>query len=502
MEKIALNGLGGIELKDNLISQFDRDLPWSLDAEQAVIAGLLLQETAFYEVQSKSPLTANSFYKPEHQMIYSAMESIATKEGIPLDEIILMDRLNNQNELEAVGGHLYIGECCSRIENNCHLIHYAKIVNDKYLQRCLISNVKELLEDARKPYDSYKDLQTTTLPQITKLLSLGATENGSSLKTVCTELQAETDRKIKGENTQINDQVLVKWGIHKLDQNLGSLNPKMQDYMIIIGGLPSHGKSAFVRQVVSYNLLKRGKSAVVFLRETGRRSYCAGIASQHSKVDLRQDYRITLQEQKGQIKIKNFQDCLASLESNADEKFFCYEDCVSIDQIIARTKQIYLATGSIDIIVVDYLQLVESKNVNNLRSDEIIGSIVDRLKDLAKSMGAVCFLISSLNREVTPDKIPNLSSLRGSNQVGHGGDRVIFVYRPHKNKAGQEQVGHKNHDIIIAQAKARDGVIGSEVLKFTGKYLNFWDVLDVAPQNKEIEKGVYKGTDGTVIIKK
>ena len=485
------------------------DLPHSIDAEQAVIAGIVLDWKEYADVSMI--VEAKMFYKPEHFTIWNAISQCLDNHEV-VDEVLLLQQLHDDGDLEAVGNHLYIGECCSRIENNAYLIHYAKMVRDKYLHRCLRSLVGELDEKVLKSYSSFENLQSEVQSSISKILELGTKEKGTSLVEILQKIEEETERKIKGENEEIDEQALIKWGIEKLDNKFGSMNPQLQDFLVLVAGDSSHGKSAFVRQIFAENLLYRNKVGVAYLLETGREMWVKGIASRIGRVNLRQPYPETLNEKDGEVRIAKFKNCFAELKERADQNFFCYENLMSIEEIVTRTEQILAKTGVVDMIVVDYLQLVESKESRGKRGDEIIGNIVKKLKNLATKCNAVCFLISSLNNDFSPDKGPTRANVRGSGDIKFGADRLILVHRPPKNMDGQEQASHKHWHMVMTQDKSRNGVCGIKLmLTFTPSIQKFWDSEEI-PHNKrgrpskigdkgkKVDDNIYKNKEGTVTI--
>lgn len=468
-----------------------KTLPTNLDAEQAVLAAVLMNNRAMESVAEF--LLPEHFSHPAHQEIYKlALRQFSA--GIPFDVITAKTYLEQQGALETVGGVEYLSKLSSAGATVVNVEHYGRIIFDNARRRDLIKLGQSIIEDAyTEDPDKTVDFQIESTEQ--KLFNLALT--GQSEQSVATlgdalkgalqeaEIAYKADGKLSGLTT----------GLDELDRSISGLH---HSDLIIIAGRPGMGKTTLAMNIAfnAANAIYNGraneqyKGAVVFFSlEMSQNQLAARVLSSQSKIPAAHMREGNLTDEDF-MKMSQYSNALSKIPLIIDD-----DADMSVPTIKTRARRIARKYGGIALIVIDYLQLMKlpGGKTNENRVQEL-STITRGLKILAKELDVPVITLSQLSRSVEQrdDKRPILSDLRDSGSIEQDADIVMFTYReeyyladrsPEKRLSGMASENATQHwqsrldksrnkaDIIIA--KNRHGKPETVHLSFTGEYYLF-----------------------------
>jgi replicative DNA helicase len=457
-------------------------LPHSVEAEQAVIGGLMLKNDAFDAVASV--ISDNDFYSTDHQLIFNAMANLA-EEGQPFDPITLSESLQNNNELASIGGAEYLVDLASSTPSSANIQAYTQIVLERSIVRQLIGAASDIVRKGYNPlgWDSSKLLAEaeSRLQEIieNRPKKGGFKEVNSLIKEAVERLDElfKNDADITGLSTGFSDLDHMTSGWQKSD-------------LIIIAGRPSMGKTSFAMNMVEHATLNQDRPVLVFSLEMPANSLVTRMLSSIGKIDatrmrsgnlLEDDWpRLSSAAQRLKDRPLFIDDSagITPLEMRNRIKQFTRE---RVEQLRAQWHQEHGANTPADtealykaaqpgMIMVDYLQLMSGTNSAEGRVQEI-SQISRELKGLAREYECPMVALSQLSRNVEqrPNKRPVNADLRESGAIEQDADVIAFIYRDEVYNEDSPDKG--TAEIIIG--KQRNGPIGTCRLMFMGKYTRF-----------------------------
>jgi replicative DNA helicase len=428
--------------------------PHNLEAEQAVLGGLLLEPEQYDLIEGR--LFREDFFVAAHGTVFAAMQALK-KKGRGIDPVLLRNELRDGGGLEAVGGAEGLVSLTDAAISGANVEHYAEIVRELSLRRRLIQTLNQSLAAAAAPGSGVTEL-------------LNDAENG--IRAISAgDLQGHTftfkealNRTWDNIEAFKSDKVLpdvVYTGFTELDHKLTGFH---NDELIIAAGRPSMGKSTFALNVARNVAVKSGLPVAVFTLEMTAENIARNILIAHARADGQKVRDFSL----GNQEIRGLADATAEiLEAGIwiDET-----PAISIAELRGKTRRLKLR-HDVRLIVVDYLQLMSASSQSRNRSREQEVSEVSRsLKALAKELHVPVLAISQLSRqpEGRNDKRPILSDLRESGGIEQDADVVLMLHRPEyynpEDRPGEAEV-------IVA--KQRNGPTGSVFLAFIGGQLRF-----------------------------
>ena len=430
--------------------------PHSVDAEQAVLGGLMLDNTEWDNIADI--LLPEDFYRSEHQLIFEVMTQ-QSESGSPIDVVTLVESLNSLNQLDVAGGLDYLSELAGNARGTANIHAYADIIRERAILRRLISvansiadsgyntggkKAGEVVDEAeQKVFNIADERPKEQGPVAINPLLASAVDRIDEL--------AGSEGGITGLSTGYTDLDEMTSGWQKSD-------------LVIVAGRPSMGKTAFAMNLVENAVLNTEKPVLVFSLEMPAESLIFRMLSSIGKIDqgkLRTG-QLTDADWPG------FNDAVAKLK---DRPLFIDDSAgVSPMEMRSRARRIAREHGSIGMIVVDYLQLMQIKGSNEGRVNEI-SEISRSLKLIAREFECPLIALSQLNRslEQRPNKRPVMSDLRESGAIEQDADVIAFIYR---DEVYNEDTPDKGvAEVIIG--KQRNGPIGTVRLSFLGQYTRF-----------------------------
>jgi replicative DNA helicase len=449
----------------------DRVQPNAPELEMAVLGALLIESNTIHKVD----LQVDDFYNPNNKTIFQAIESLARSRK-PVDVLTVAQELNSTKKLTQAGGAAYIAELSDMVASAAHIEYHAAILRQKAIARKLINQSREVLQMS---YDESQDVQDTIEyleRSFTEIRSGGAASEyldmKSAIKRTIEYLTTIQSKKRQGEA------VTIPTGLTALDDRLngGWSAPDL----IILGGRPSMGKTQF-----ALHFAKAASEA---------EKHCLFISIEMTVEQLimrmlTEDERLNLYDMKtGQLGRDEWiciDENIRGIENNtlfiADNYHIRY-----LNNIKSLARKLH-RTDQLDLLIIDYLQLIKTNQSFGTRDLEI-GYITGELKSLAKELNTPVILLAQLSRppKGTKIQVPVLSDLRESGNIEQDADKVIFPHRPsYYDPAATESNGRtwKNRGVLII-GKDREGVKDEKVYFQTDdRFKKIWDE-NYMPQEK------------------
>ena len=464
-------------------SEVKNDQPANLEAEQALLGSILVNNDIIDEVSTI--ITPSVFYDPGHIKIYEVIQNLNNK-GMIANPITLKNFFEKDNMLNEVGGTEYLVKLTRFSGSTKQAVDYAKIIHEMYLRRELVLISNKLSSDTINA--SLEEQNAESIIEDTEKSLFDLAERGSFSRSFLKFNQALDQTIQMATQAMQNDQgiVGVPTGLTDLDEKLGGLH---KSDLIIIAGRPSMGKTALATNIAynaAQNILKQQeKSSVAFFSlEMSSEQLSTRILSEQAKIksdDIRRG-KVTEEEINRYIETSRN---IYNLPLFIDET-----PAITIATLCNRARRIKRLFG-LNLIVVDYIQLMRSNlNKNEGRVQEI-SEITQGLKALAKELSVPVLALSQLSRAVEQrdDKQPQLADLRESGSIEQDADVVMFVYREsYYLERKQPKLGSIEHaewqskmndvnglaDIILG--KQRHGPTGTIKVEFEGIYTKFKDL--------------------------
>jgi replicative DNA helicase len=431
--------------------------PHSIEAEQSVLGGLMLDNEAWMVIGDK--LSETDFYRQDHRLIFRAIAYLASQQK-PLDVITLSEWLKENRSLEDAGGLAYLATMAKDTPSAANIAAYADIVREKSILRQLISvgteiadagyntegrDSRELLDQAERKVFEIAEQGSRNTKSFRDLKSLMK----ATLENI--EILSKLNSTITGVSTGYTDLDEMTSGLQKGD-------------LVIVAGRPSMGKTTFSMNIAEYAAAHKKLPVAVFSMEMPAEQLTLRLLSSMGRVD---QHRLRT----GQLTDEDWPRIATAVKIFADVPMFIDDSpALSPNEVRARSRRLVREHGQLGLIVLDYLQLMQGSSKSENRTNEV-SEISRSLKALAKELSTPIIVLSQLNRslEQRPNKRPIMSDLRESGAIEQDADVIMFVYRDEVYNPDSAEKG--SAEIIIA--KQRNGPIGTCRLTFLGKYTRF-----------------------------
>ena len=436
-------------------------LPNSLEAEQALLGCILLDNDAQMEIFAK--LYPDDFYTESHKNIYDSMLKIYNK-SIPVDFVTLTNQLEVEKKLETIGGIDYITYLTNVVPSAANFQHYMDIVKNNSVRRHLIFESQEIIRNA---FDSENGEQAMQFAE-KKVFDLSQKETASDLELVgktggtltnvlkqISEL-AENKGKMRGIPTGYKEFDAITNGLQKSD-------------LILLAARPGVGKTSFAMNIAVNAAVNDEKKVAIFDLEMSREQLMQRALSSLAKVNLGHIL-------KGDMDSEEWKRIWTAEKKLAQSAIFVDDSSmVTPFEIISKCRKLKMTEG-LDLIVIDYLQLMTmGKNSRDSRNQEV-SDITRTLKVAAKELNVPIILLSQLSRAVElrqgfEGHKPVLSDLRDSGSIEQDADIVLFLYNPEKyNDVSTDDEPGTTYLLI---SKHRSGSTGEVKLKWVGEYTTY-----------------------------
>lgn len=428
--------------------------PHSLEAEQSVLGSILLEKEAIIIVSDL--LRPEDFYRDMHQEIYRSMLELYSA-GEPIDLITMTEALRERGILEAAGGITYVTELSTAPDQTANVKKYAEIVKERSILRKLIKASTEIMQQS---YDtagkSVLSILESSEKKIFDISQEGNTEGPESIKDVLVKAYDTLEElyRNKGKVTGLST------GFEDLDRKTNGLQ---KTDLVLVAARPAMGKTAFSLNLAHNAAMKNNASVAVFSLEMSKEQLIQRMLSTESHVELNKIKNGTLTEEDWPRLIKSM-GSLSKANIYVDDS-----PGITVLELRSKCRRLKMEKG-LDMILIDYLQLMEGDSPGESRQQEI-SKISRSLKILAKEMNCPVIALSQLSRapELRSDHRPILSDLRESGAIEQDADLVMFLYRDEYYHPDSEK---KNIGEIII-AKHRHGETGTVELAWLGEFQMF-----------------------------
>lgn len=432
--------------------------PHSVEAEQSVLGGLMLNNDAWFNVADL--ITAGDFYRAQHRIIFGAMADLAN-DNQPLDAITLSEALTSRGLLDKAGGIPYLADLAEGTPGADNVVAYSRIVRERSTLRQLIAAANKIadaaFQPAGRPSTELLDMAESEVFRIHE----GRLRDGGPQPVV--PLIKSAVERIERLYASRNPITGLPTGFDDLDRKTAGLQPSD---LIIVAGRPSMGKTSLAMNMVEHALLgDDGEGAVlVFSLEMPADQLIMRMLSSLGRIDQSR-------MRTGDMHDDDWPRFTSAVSQLKDRNFFIDDTpAITPNDLRTRARRVARENGGLRLIVVDYLQLMRSNERTDNRTGEI-SEISRGLKAIAKEMKCPLIACAQLNRslESRNDKRPLMSDLRESGAIEQDADLILFVYRD--EVYNPESVDKGIAEIIIG--KQRNGPIGRIRLKFIDNLTKF-----------------------------
>ncbi len=434
---------------DELLS---KQLPMSTEAEQSVIGSMLVNPNCISEVIEL--LHSDDFYVEENRRIFEIIYQMFN-EAARIDPVTVLDRLKLAGLYDEAGGRAYLMQLMDVTPTSAHVSDYAAIVRDKSLLRAIAQTAGEIQATALAGEGDAAYIAELAEQRIYNIRHGREVKGLIPLKSALLDLYAMLDERSKSDS----DIPGISTGFHELDRQLTGLN---KSDLILVAARPGMGKTAFALNLALNGAKASQKDVVVFQLEMSRDQLASRFLSSQAMVDS-QKLKTGSLDQDDWMKIARASNVLSKLRIYVDDN-----PAITVAEIKAKCRRLGDGLG---MIVIDYIQLMQSGGKRNENRVQEVAEISRSLKIMAKELNVPVVCLSQLSRaaENRADKRPMLSDLRESGAIEQDADIVMFIYRDDYYDAESED---KNiAEIIIA--KNRHGSTGTTTLQWVGQYTTF-----------------------------
>ena len=440
--------------------------PHSVEAEQSVLGGLLLNNAAWDRIADL--ISESDFYRADHRLIYRHILKLI-EVARPADAITVSESLESTKEIGDVGGLAYIGALAQNTPSAANIRRYAEIVRERSIMRKLAETATSIADLAYNPMGrEAAQLVDEAESRIFAISEEGArTRQGFvEMQPVLTEVVERIDLLYNRENP--SDVTGVPTGFSDLDRMTSGFQP---GDLVIVAGRPSMGKTALALNMAEHVALDAGLPVGIFSMEMAASQLAMRLLGAIGKLDQHKLRTGRLAEDDWR-RLTDAVGRLSEAPIQVDETA-----ALNALELRARARRLHRQYGKLGLIVVDYLQLMSGSSRSENRATEI-SEISRSLKALAKELSVPVVALSQLNRslEQRPNKRPVMSDLRESGAIEQDADLILFIYRDEVYNPDSPDKGRA--EIIIG--KQRNGPIGSVMLTFQGEYTRFTNFADPA----------------------
>ena len=439
------------------MEDINRIPPHSVESEQSILGSIILDKEAIITVaETIQPM---DFYKEAHKIIYESMLKLNSNNE-PIDLITLIEELRKEGHLDSIGGISYLTSLSTIVPTTSNVKYYANIVKEKSVMRQLIKASNEIINLG---YDASTDVQEILDKAEKNIFDISQEKSGDDIQPINVVLQ-DTFEMIEKLCTDKSEVTGITTGFADLNKKINGLQ---RTDLILLAARPAMGKTAFSLNLVQNAALKGDASVAVFSLEMSKEQLVQRMLSAQSNVELSKIKTGNL----GESDWPRIIDGMAVLsEANI---FIDDTPGIKISEIRSKCRRLKIEKG-LDLILIDYLQLLEGEGKNENRQQEI-AKISRSLKILAKELDCPVVALSQLSRspELRKDHRPILSDLRESGSIEQDADIVMFLYRDeyYHDDSEKKNIG----EVIIA--KNRHGETGNVELVWFGQVQKFADKI-------------------------
>ncbi len=436
--------------------------PNSVEAEQSLLGGLLIDNTAFDKVADL--VSAEDFYRDDHKRIWRHVLKLL-EAGKPADVVTVGESIEASEDKDRAGGSAYLGALAQNTPSALNIRRYAELVRERSVQRRLAQVATEIAETALSP--SGKDVSQLLDEAESRIMEIGeagnrGTQGFEGIQPVLARVFERIDHLYHQDNK--SDVTGVATGFTDLDEKTAGFQP---GDLIIVAGRPSMGKTAFALNIAEHVSMKEGGPVAIFSMEMGATQLAMRLLGSLARVDQHK-------MRTGRLNDEEWEKLSTAMGKLHEAPIFIDETAaLNALELRSRARRMSRQYGKLGLVLVDSLQLMSASSAGENRATEI-SEISRSLKALAKALAVPVVALSQLTRalESRNDKRPMMSDLRESGAIEQDADVILFIYRD-EVYFPEKPESRGTAEIIIG--KQRNGPIGKIDLTFLGEHTRFED---------------------------
>jgi replicative DNA helicase len=433
-------------------------LPANIEAERSILGAILLDNLSYN--QAAEHLKPEDFLLDSHRRIYSRMVDLA-ESSRAIDQITLAEELDRKGEFETIGGYAYLAGLLDGVPDRPSIEHYIKIVRDKALLRGLIHAATAAIARASEQSDLAEDILNDTEAQIFQLSEKRIGRGFMGVQEIIKDSFGSIDallqrgRRITGLETHYPDLDEMTSGLQKSD-------------LIIIAGRPSMGKTSFAMNIAENAAVEDGRTVAVFSLEMSKEALLQRMLCSVARVDSHK-FRTGSLWQDDMRKIAHAVEKLTQAPIFIDDS-----PGITVSEMRAKARRLLQSHGSLDLVLVDYLQLMSGGGKRYENRTQEVSAISRGLKALAKELAVPVVALSQLSRAPesrgSGDHRPQLADLRESGSIEQDADVVAFIFREEVYKPDDPELDGVAELIIRKQRNGPTGTVRMAFLKSSTRF--------------------------------
>jgi len=428
----------------------DQNHPHSLQSEQVVLGQMLRNAAAPVVAEG---CTKEWFYGQDSQVLFESIRQVFDA-GEDVNEVTVLPVLQKLMAKERMDLDLSVSLMMNLPEGMSSAWMAAlKNVRNKFLQRGMIRSARLMVENLQQPLASAEDIREALQGPMAELSTLTLADDDKTAKEEIIEFKEEKMKELRGEVEKIPDEYKVYTGMKNMEETLGYIDRRRKDNNITVAARSSRGKSAFMRQVMVKNLREHKEWVIVgFLLESSKEDWWHNTACSHAKINTRQPLNTV--DGKRQ---KAYVQCMDVLIEETDKRLFLFDSPESVEGVVTRCREIAARCGKIDLLCVDYLQILRSTEKGTNREVQV-AAMSGGIQRLQKSLRCVAFSGTQLNQN---------GGARESEAIFNNSTIFWVIDRPEKDAMGQtQQEGAPVYYQTVQQEKCRNGILTTVGIDF------------------------------------
>ena len=433
-------------------------MPYSLDSEQSVLGAILLDPSCITS-DGVQQLRPEHFYLPQHSAIFSAMYTMFSS-ARPIDPVTLLEELRSTGEYETAGGKEYLTRLAQIVPSVENVKSYADTVLEKYYIRSLIRAGRQTVEQAQEAAASASDLIDAAEQRIFEIRQGKDVANLTPIKQIITSENSRISSLSDPEVRKLSRGIPL--GLSGIDAVLGGMN---RSDLIIIGARPGVGKTSFSLNIARNAAVNSGKRVAFFSLEMSKEQLVSRLLSSESAIESQ---KLRWGGLSGDDEWERLANASANLYKT--EMFIDDTAAITVPQMKAKLRR-----NKVDLVFIDYLQLIEPVNKRTDNRVQQVSEITRALKVMAKELDIPIVVCSQLSRTPVQGKAraPQLSDLRESGSIEQDADIVMLLYRVDDSQQNDDPDAPAPDTAQCIIAKNRHGATGVVDLKWNGKYFKY-----------------------------
>ncbi len=442
-------------------------LPYNLEAEQSVLGSILVDPVCMNEIVDH--VKPDSFYLPQHREIFSIMMTMFTTQNGAIDPVLVADALAKAGTYDLAGGRDYLLQLYNSVPSTANVVKYAKIVKEQYYLRTLIQVAQEIVDDASSGSGDPSVILDSAEQKIYDIRQGKETNGPSKISEVILNGVYGKLKELTGENAADYKGITTGFGL--LDKYTTGLN---KSDFILIGARPAMGKTSFALNLAQNVSMVARKKCVFFSLEMTKEQLAERLLASQAGVPS-QKFRTGELSDDEWIRVGNAASDFSDVELYLDDT-----SSITVPEIKSRVRRL----KNVDIVIIDYLGLVQSSVRKENRVQEV-SEITRNLKMMAKDLNIPVVCCAQLSRGTEgrgKSHKPQLSDLRESGSIEQDADIVMFLYREdyYKNELSEDQLEEIDENLTeLIVAKNRHGQTGTIELSFDKEFTRFRSIDNV-----------------------